>query len=637
MGKGPRPSVQTHINENRTAQDATRKFQTELLAWDPNATMTSDERDRIDRHFNARSGSSSSTSGGDGGKTGGGSKNIIAATLEGVGSLIETQQSKTGEYLPQLESQLMGIGDVMKLLTDGQGKLNSLQSIGEKIIGMAAQSMKNYYTEQRILLEEVNSKAMITGQLSKDFRETITSANPRLVQLGIGFDELASSAIIAVEESGRMALVNQGTLEKAGEVGKAYVGSMKEMVAMYDEFEKVGIGAKDANLSIERAGKRTMELGLNSKKVVTDIQTNMGKLNEYGFKNGIDGLSAMARKATEFRMSMDGVFKIAEDVMDPEKALALTANLQVLGGAIGDFNDPLKMMYMATNNVEGLQDALIGAAGSLATYNSEQGRFEITGVNLRKAKEMANQMGISYQQLAQGAIAAAERSSAASDMMARGLNLKPEQTEFLTNIARMKDGKMVIDLGQSKELMNMFGAQEVALDQLTDEKAQKLLEYQNELKEKTTEDIARGQASNIENIRRDVNYIALLARNQAGRMGIELADKLGVGPMNQEKLAKSTQQESKVGGYMATTFVKEVGNTVLGGVDEFKNYFKLDDKNKPKENTGTMNVKIENTQALAKSIVDEQEIRVSNKNPKTGSQNLTVVNDPLNKNSYFVQ
>ena len=47
---------------------------------------------------------------------------------------------------------------------------------------------------------------------------------------------------------------------------------------------------------------------------------------------------------------------------------------------------------MATNNVEGLQDAIIGVAGSMATYNTEQGRFEITGINLRRAKDLANEL-----------------------------------------------------------------------------------------------------------------------------------------------------------------------------------------------------------------------------------------------------
>lgn len=566
---GQRPNVQSYLNIARSADECLQMFNRALDNYSRGESATVDEQGRIQRHYNPSAGGTQTTGGGSNQGNAGGNKfkNVGEATVAAVTGLLKSQESQSDTYLPSLKEQLVGIDDVMSKIKEGKF---SLQTMGESLVGAVANGMQNYYARQTKLLEEVNSKALLTGDLSRDFRQTITDANPRLVQLGISFSELADAAITVVQESGRFALVNQQTLEKAGEVGKAYLGSMQAMVELYDDFEKVGIGATDANLAIERAGKRSMELGLQSKKTITDMAQNMDKLNSYGFKNGIDGLATMTRKATEFRMGMQEVFNIAEKVMNPEGALELSANLQVLGGAIGDFNDPLKLMYMSTNNVEGLQDALIGAAGGLATYNTEQKRFEITGVNLRRAQEMAKQMGVDYKQLAQGAIAAAEKSSAASALIARGLTLKPEQTEFLTNIARMKDGKMTIDLGKSDDLQRIFGKQEIALDQLNDEQAKKLLEYQDQLKEKTSEDIARGQASNIENIKRDVNYIALLGMNQAGKKGIELAEAMGFGPKAQAKLAESTKNESVKGGKMATEFVDNVGNSIINPVKQGK-------------------------------------------------------------------
>jgi hypothetical protein len=298
---------------------------------------------------------------------------------------------------------------------------------------------------------------------------------------------------------------------------------------------------------------------------------------------------------------------------------------------------------MATNNVEGLQDALIGAAGGLATYNSEQGRFEITGVNLRRAQAMAKEMGISYQQLAQGAIAAAEKSAAASDLMARGLTLKPEQTEFLTNIARMKDGRMTIDLGKSPDLQKYFGKQEVALDELTDVQAKELLKYQEDLKEKTTEDIARGQATSIENIKRDVNYIALVARNQAGKMGYQLADEMGIGPLAQEKLAKSTRTEAKAGSEFAAGAVRTVGEQLIGGAQEVKTTVtgnisgkNMDNQNK---NSTTTNNNNSTSNLTKEEIIDGVATGVSRSkvNDKPGFITMNVVVDPQAPGGYTSQ
>jgi hypothetical protein len=170
---------------------------------------------------------------------------------------------------------------------------------------------------------------------------------------------------------------------------------------------------------------------------------------------------------------------------------------------------------MATNNVEGLQDALIGATGGLALYNEEQGRFEITGINLRKAKAMADSLGISYQEFSKGAIAAAERSKAASELAARGLTLSDEQREFITNISQMKGGKMTIELN-SEKLQNEFGAKEVALEDLTQQQLTRLTEFQNEFVKLSEEDIVRKQATDIENVKRDVSAIRAIASQQAG-------------------------------------------------------------------------------------------------------------------------
>jgi hypothetical protein len=213
--------------------------------------------------------------------------------------------------------------------------------------------------------------------------------------------------------------------------------------------------------------------------------------------------------------------------MNPDGAIELAANLQVLGGAIGDFNDPLKLMYMATNNVEGLQDALIGAASSLTTYNKEQGRFEVTGVNLRKVREMAAALGMDYKELSKTAIATQERLTAKE--MLSGLGIQDEDKEFLTNLSQMKDGKMSIDISGSKKLQEAFnGLQEVSVDNLTDSQAQTLLQYRDEFKELSSNQIVRNQASDVENIRRDVSFLVKSVALTGTRAVKELADKMGI-------------------------------------------------------------------------------------------------------------
>ena len=302
---------------------------------------------------------------------------------------------------------------------------------------------------------DINEKMGITGELSRAYRDSIIETVPNALRLGFDIKNLTDLTTKLADTSGRFNLISQDTMEKTLVTTRAFGTTLGDMGATMSEFEKIGLGQADTLAKINKAGRDSLSVGLNSKTVLKDIQNNLGKLNEFGFKNGVEGLTRMSEKATEFRMKMDEAFKLADKVMDPSDAIALTANMQMLGGAIGDLNDPLKLMYMATNDVEGLQDALHGAAAGLATYNQEQGRFEITGANLRRAKEMAKTLGIDYKEFAQGAIAANERISAGQALASRGLNVDDKDKEFLTNMSQMKGGEMQITIPQS--LMEKFG------------------------------------------------------------------------------------------------------------------------------------------------------------------------------------
>jgi hypothetical protein len=256
----------------------------------------------------------------------------------------------------------------------------------------------------------------------------------------------------------------------------------------------------------------------------------------------------MAQKSLEFRMNMNQAFQLADKVWSPEGALEVVSNLQVIGGAFGDLNDPIKLMYMATNNVEGLQDALIGASKSLVTFNQEQGRFEITGANLRRAHEMAQTLGVDYKELTNGAIAAAERTSATADLMASGLKMDDKDREFLTNLSQMKGGKMVIEVPQS--LQASLGKQtEIALDSMTSEQAKLLLDQREAFKKMSMEDIARQQVTAVENIERDVSFLRAVARVGVGQGVGDAIDKMiGVNQKSASDMSKNITD--KIGGMM---------------------------------------------------------------------------------------
>jgi hypothetical protein len=423
----------------------------------------------------------------------------IAGSIAGAlnSSIAAFSSEQTSQFS---QSEIVGIGNLLDIVQKNGLSVKTIFSA----IGAVGDQILNQLARESQLRTDINESIGIAGDLSKTLRDDIVDSTAAGIRFGYGMNNVRDMIRKIMEESGRFNLVSQKTIESTFATSRAFIGDLRDMGEAISQFEKIGVGASSATVAIEKAGKGSLELGLSGKKTTQDLRTNIEKLNEFGFKNGIQGLAEMSRKATEFRISMGEAFKIAENVMDPDKAIELSANLQVLGGAIGDFNDPLKLMYMATNNVEGLQDALIEAAGSLATYNSEQGRFEISGVNLRRAREMAKTLGIDYKELTRTAIASQERLAASTALMGKGLNLKPEDQEFLTNLSRMDGGKMIIDVPESLQKKLGITEQSKAIEDLSQVQIDALLQNREQFQKMSVEDIARDQLDNVENIRRDV-------------------------------------------------------------------------------------------------------------------------------------
>ena len=485
---------------------------------------------------------------------------IVPGIISGMKQMGVDQSNRgydTGERI--------GLEGVLGTVIDtNTGKLKTFSEIVKGITSGIGDGIVLHLKQQAQLQAKINTETGLTGELSEHFRSSITEAYPHAVRLGYSFEDLSSAISSMTADMGRFRLLNEQTMVDVAETSRVYFDSMEEGGKAANAFQDVSIGARDSMLAIQKAGKSSLELGLNAKTTSKELVREIGKLNEFGFKNGVDGLNQMVQKSVALRMNMQSVFTIAEKVMDPEGALSMAAGLQAIGGAFGTFSDPIKMMYDATNNVEDLQDSLIGAAESLATYNSEQGRFEVTGANLRRARALAKELGIDYNELTKIAVNAAQRTSAAADMMANGLTFKnDEDKEFLTNLAQMKDGKMQIEI--PKNLQKEFGgAASIAIEDMTSKQAETFLKFREEFQGMSTEDIAKKQVSLVENINRDVNFLAALARVRAGQTGENLVKQLGFDP------AAVAKESAKLAD-SAASGIEVVSTAVNDGINTFTN------------------------------------------------------------------
>lgn len=463
--------------------------------------------------------SSESRNTGGSGNVGSIGKSLFGELATQTGKLIDF--SSAGEF-----PDLIKVRDVINEAKNGGNALGLI--LKEAFSGLLLQ-----LEQDAELLEEINTKGGMTGELSKAFRKEIWEAYPTLIKLGFSFNDMKESMSKLLTDAGRFKLVSRETIEALAETSRVFFSSLEEGTASIEQFQKVSLGASDTMKVIDDAGKSSLSLGLNARQTTAELVKNIGQLNVFGFEGGIKGLNKMVQSAQELRMNMATTFELAEKVMDPTNALSLAAELQVIGGQLGDFNDPIKMMWMATNNVQGLQDALAGSLESLTSFDAESGRFEIVGANLRRLRAYAKQFGMSFEDASNLAIQASQRTAAATDLLASGLHFeRDDDKEFLTNLAQMKGGRMVIEVPESlrDQLSLKEGQTAVALSEMSDKQVAILLEQREELKKKTVEDLTRDQASSVRNISRDVAFLTARARLEMGKQGENILKQLGLDP-----------------------------------------------------------------------------------------------------------
>jgi hypothetical protein len=516
---------------NTQQQNALRNF----LQTDPNfkynGTQSTSFLQNLNQQANNTSNSSSSSLGSGIGNT---VKQVASSTvsvamapfvdqLENYGNRISTATVKT-----VLDSVANSLGD----LSSGNwtSLLGNLFSLAAK---QGEQFLSDMAKTQAKLFGVTAGSGAFVGDLATSMREELSSAMETTTKLGMTVDDFLKATETLLTSSGRMALYNKEAITSGVLASMAYTKSSSTLLENTENFRNVGYGLQDAARVITIAGQKTLELGLNAKVLSDTLVKNLDKLNQFGFNRGIEGLTKMAQEAQGLNFNMDNTFKIADQLFDPQKAIDMSANLAMLGGAIGDFGDPLRMIYDATNNVEGLQTSLIKAARSLTNFDEKTQTFRVTGANLRRAKMLADQFGMSMGDLTNLAVKSQQSFVAMGEINTLFPGIKEDEKKFLSNISTLKDGKLGLSIpddvaakfdGLKDKLTDGF----ISFDKfasLSEGTKNAFIKYQQDIGKMNAVDIARGQFNATTQILNVVSAMYIKSQNDARKTDLAINTK----------------------------------------------------------------------------------------------------------------
>jgi len=403
----------------------------------------------------------------------------LATTLTPEQTAIET------EKLNILQEQLAVLTDTQKTYTKVIKETNKYAK-SLAALGMAAKDVKSIYStisggyskfkswsglfEVDKSIRTASTSMGLLGTRSDMFRKNLQLAAGQTTIFGADIKELAEIQGTFSDELGRASLLSSEALVSIAKIGRATGIGAEGAAKMAADFENQGISAERTAKFIQQVVDDTSRMGINSSKVVKNIQQNVKLLNKYNFKDGAKGLAKMAERAAKLGIDMNITSSMAEKLFDLEGAVDMSAQLQVLGGEWSKLADPFKLMYMARNDMDGLEESVINATTASATFNEKNGEFEIGAMEMQRLRKVAEAANLDFEKLADTAKKTAQAVGKRNQIR---YNFDKETKEFIENTSTLNEkGEAVIQLQSGPKLVKQLNqADKSAIEAAIKEKA----------------------------------------------------------------------------------------------------------------------------------------------------------------------
>ena len=222
---------------------------------------------------------------------------------------------------------------------------------------------------------------------------------------------------------------------------------------MVEDFQNAGVQVGLIRDTLQETVNIARSIGVNTNAVFSMVQKNLENMNKYGFERGTAGLSSMAAKAVMMRTDMSKIFTFAERIFTPEGAINAVSAFQRLGVAVGDLADPFRLMYLASEDVEELQNQVVKMTSTMTYFDEKTKSFKVFPNAKRDLREIANETGIAEEELIRMSISQQKLNMIAKDFRIQGID--EESKMFITNLAQYNQqrGGFTVKIGKDEKLV----------------------------------------------------------------------------------------------------------------------------------------------------------------------------------------
>ena len=403
---------------------------------------------------------------------------------------VTNQTVKVTGLAAELEKALKGVKNIKSSFQD---TLNTVSNFDTKLISSA-----------RNLGQSAGYAKSVENELGK--------AAINVVKMGGSLESVIKTFGDINTAIGKTTYLSQQFYENVEAIEK--YGVKGETINSFAKFfDKVGGGMDAATEKQIQLVNTAKAYGLNVGAFLGSVAGKLDMVNKYGFPKGVSDLSSMVVKSQLLGDTLSVAQKFADEIMDsPEKAYEYAAQLQTLGGSFSQLGDGAQLLYMAQNDLKGLNDQVINATRGIATFNKETGQFEISANERLRLKGLKN-LGIDANVVEETALKLAKQEKIMNEFnfspkLFEGISKEQQQT--LANYAQITAGGVIKIEGQDFNKLDNTQMQKI-LSNIQGSGSE--LKYKGEMKDGK---LVTATESNIDSIQRNLSATesVILANNQ---------------------------------------------------------------------------------------------------------------------------
>ena len=332
-----------------------------------------------------------------------------------------------------------------------------------------------YIQDADKLIKSTNLNLGMSGAKAAAMRDAFEKSAGYVSRIGGTITDIQTIMQGYAEETGRARALTGEMVKDIASIGKGTGLGIEQATKLGAQFELMGFDAKSTMNYVQGVVDTTERMGVNTTKVLKNINDNFKKLNTYTFQQGVKGFAEMASYAEKFKIDIGQALNAAQVAHTLQGAIDLTAQLQVMGGEFAK-TDPFQMLFLSRNDPAKFTEKIADMTKGVVTFRKvSDGTFEkfISPADRDRLTAVAKSLGIEASELTQIAERQAEIQRMRKEMS--GLGLSEDQKKIIEGAAifEKQTGKFQVQVGNTmkniseltKDQADSFIKQQVSLEE----------------------------------------------------------------------------------------------------------------------------------------------------------------------------